>query len=542
MRERRKNASITNVQSFRPELEFEVIKIVLLRENYLKRIKKTLLASKGKIDIGVVGLFDVLRETSIEVVDTIQTWEQTQFDYPHDTKPFVWNGLNYLEKMCGDCKFLHDFPAVGDWLGFSPECNPFFLPPEALGAEVVMKENAFVVFGVRPPPPPKQERAKAIMPKFVKSPYLTPIHNDLDVFPQNSAVNKAKAKDKLRAAAQAEADRLQALGKDRAKDAPTDPYQSFVSATTITKARGLLAALVKANGGRALNTSLSTIGYSPSSSYVTATGLPGTSGMSGMPPGPGSPMKSTISGVSGTNANQIHDLPPAPAAGGRALGSTLDQDGSMLHEAVQVNETMGGSPSKAVHGIQTSGVPGSPTKQSLVASVGHTGQFAGRLGSTSIFSQNRDDFTATQENFRQSLAASTAEEDSLHNKAMGLQSIVDNQQRAQMSTSLLEDSQFGEDNGSVGAETYTSNTSKIWTPHEITLQRAVRRRGGELFVLTAAATKGRIKAPSRRTRFERLEKDLKATKKQAEVLQDNIQKSALAVEQVAAELAKQVRF
>jgi len=125
---------------------------------------------------------------------------------------------------------------------------------------------------------------------------------------------------------------------------------------------------------------------------------------------------------------------------------------------------------------------------------------------------------------------------------MGLQSIVDNQQRAQMSTSLLEDSQFGEDNGSVGAETYTSNTSKIWTPHEITLQRAVRRRGGELFVLTAAATKGRIKAPSRRTRFERLEKDLKATKKQAEVLQDNIQKSALAVEQVAAELAKQVRF
>ena len=59
MRERRKNASITNVQSFRPELEFEVIKIVLLRENYLKRIKKTLLASKGKIDIGVVGLFDI---------------------------------------------------------------------------------------------------------------------------------------------------------------------------------------------------------------------------------------------------------------------------------------------------------------------------------------------------------------------------------------------------------------------------------------------------------------------------------------------------
>ena len=209
----------------------------------------------------------------------------------------------------------------------------------------------------------------------MKSPYLTPIHNDLDVFPQNSAVNKAKAKDKLRAAAQAEADRLQALGKDRATDAPTDPYQSFVSASTITKAKGLLGRLVKANRGRALDASMSTIGYSPLSSFVTATGLPGTTGMPGMPPGPGSPMKA--SGLVTNASASVQDLPPAPsninsnlAAGGGivpptcALGSALDQDGSVtvVNEAVQANETRG-SPGRAPQGMQASTVPGSPSKQ-----------------------------------------------------------------------------------------------------------------------------------------------------------------------------------
>lgn len=93
-RGRSANASITGVQSFRPELEFEAIKIVVLRENYLKRIKKNLITSKGKVDMGVIGIVDTLRDCSIECVDIIQTWEKTQVDYPEIVKPFMWNNVS----------------------------------------------------------------------------------------------------------------------------------------------------------------------------------------------------------------------------------------------------------------------------------------------------------------------------------------------------------------------------------------------------------------------------------------------------------------
>ena len=62
------NASLTNVKSFRPELEFEIIKAVLLREGYLKRMEKQLKANGGKVDVSIVGLVDVVREWSKDVI------------------------------------------------------------------------------------------------------------------------------------------------------------------------------------------------------------------------------------------------------------------------------------------------------------------------------------------------------------------------------------------------------------------------------------------------------------------------------------------
>ena len=66
------------VSSFKPELEFEVIKLVLLRERYLERLRRKLDRLSGKIDVAIIGLFDVLRDASVEVVETIHTWERTQ--------------------------------------------------------------------------------------------------------------------------------------------------------------------------------------------------------------------------------------------------------------------------------------------------------------------------------------------------------------------------------------------------------------------------------------------------------------------------------
>lgn len=50
--------------------------------------------------------------------------------------------------------------------------------------------------------------------------------------------------------------------------------------------------------------------------------------------------------------------------------------------------------------------------------------------------------------------------------------------------------------------------SRKWTPHELTLQRVVQKRGGELFVITAASTKGRMNIPRRRPKYQRLETDI----------------------------------
>ena len=70
--------SVMQAPSFKPELEFEVIKLALLRERYLSRLEGKLKSNNGVVDMAVIGTIDVLRDTSIEIVDTIKTWERTQ--------------------------------------------------------------------------------------------------------------------------------------------------------------------------------------------------------------------------------------------------------------------------------------------------------------------------------------------------------------------------------------------------------------------------------------------------------------------------------
>lgn len=70
--------SISQAISLKPEVEFEVIKLVLLRERYLQRLQTKLRESKGKVDMGIIGAFDTLRDATIETVETIQIWERTQ--------------------------------------------------------------------------------------------------------------------------------------------------------------------------------------------------------------------------------------------------------------------------------------------------------------------------------------------------------------------------------------------------------------------------------------------------------------------------------
>ena len=70
--------SVMQAPSFKPELEFEVIKLVLLRERYIQRLKDKLNTKGGKVDMAIIGIIDVLRDCSVEVVETMLTWERTQ--------------------------------------------------------------------------------------------------------------------------------------------------------------------------------------------------------------------------------------------------------------------------------------------------------------------------------------------------------------------------------------------------------------------------------------------------------------------------------
>eukprot|EP01032_Pedospumella_encystans_P018548 gene18548-21110_t len=206
--------------SLRPDLAFELLKLVLLREKYIQRLTKKLqsdvngkeqrlgtassrnsksslksvtnVKKKPQVDIGLIGLFDVIRDCTIQVVETIRLWERTQLSYPN-TVSYKWNGQNYLEKLAHDLEFLQQYAYVVDWMGFSPLNNPFLVPPEVLRDDVVVPPKSFIIFGIAPPEQPTATNTKPNAP-FTKSPYLTPIINDPKVFTHLSARSKLNAK------------------------------------------------------------------------------------------------------------------------------------------------------------------------------------------------------------------------------------------------------------------------------------------------------------------------------------------------------------
>ena len=61
---------MSKIASLQPQLEFEIVKHVIVREQYIQRLKVTLQEKRGKIDIAVIGLIDVLRMSSIETIGT----------------------------------------------------------------------------------------------------------------------------------------------------------------------------------------------------------------------------------------------------------------------------------------------------------------------------------------------------------------------------------------------------------------------------------------------------------------------------------------
>jgi len=218
----RTKPSLTKVASLQPQLEFEVIKHAIFREKYLQRVAASLKKKKGKVDLSIIGQVDVLRNASIEMVESIGMWQKSQISYPTTVHPFIWNGESYMDKMGSDLDFFGDWPTVVNWLGFSPVGNPFLVPPDLLDEDTDIPKNAFIIFGKRPAVKEVNRKDRTAMPKmYLKSPYETPIINDPVLVAQAAIAEDKKRK-------QLEASKEKASKLTMGVNQPVDPFESYI--------------------------------------------------------------------------------------------------------------------------------------------------------------------------------------------------------------------------------------------------------------------------------------------------------------------------
>jgi hypothetical protein len=123
--------SFTRIDVLNPVHEFETLKYVLLRERLIQQLRAACAKSALLLDPKMCDLVDRLRLESVECVEALDLWEQSQLSYPHAT-PFMWNNQDYLEKMLHDCDWVQSYAPIREWLAFNLVMNPFFMPQELL--------------------------------------------------------------------------------------------------------------------------------------------------------------------------------------------------------------------------------------------------------------------------------------------------------------------------------------------------------------------------------------------------------------------------
>jgi hypothetical protein len=423
------------VPSLRPEVGLELFKLILLRESYLKRLVKKLQQMKGLIDLSVVGMIDLLRESTLQVVEMIDTWEKTQLTYP-EVQPFKWNGENYIHKIMHDTNWLEEYPQLNLWLGFSLVNNPFIVPTEVLSPYLMLHKDALIIFGKYSEELDKRKIAK-VASKPLKSPYTTPIINDPEVFAHLSAKNKLDKKFKNVGPGMGKGLDSEALISQDSTESPSNPYQCYLSFDLVQKIKKCWN---KLNGGKLLLPVFEKVAEESTS-------------------------ESEYDGQA--NANILY-------------GDDINVFNSKVHESVE--EIRGPSLLEQ----STFRDPDGQIEESIAvldATVQHN-----------TISKDPN-FIKSKEGFYDSLFGPS---ENVFRKAESLN-------ESHRLSKFVETNSVSSKNVQ---HSFSLQHSQLWTPHEIHLQRKVQRRGGELFVLTAAGVKGRLKAPWRKNRFERMEYDI----------------------------------
>lgn len=421
------------VESLLPEVGLELFKTVCLRERYLTRVKTLLDNKKGFVDLSVIGLVDLLRDTTLSIVETVVTWERAQIDFPRDVKPYLWNGLDYLVKMRTDVDFLVNYPQFVAWLGFSPVGNPFLVPTEVFLATLHLLPHSYLVFG-RKPDKDLQKTKKKNKLLQIKSPYTTPIINDPEVFTHLSVKNQLNRK-------------FSALGRgeksesEGGKDGEYDPYLCYLSSEQLHRMRSSLEKL--------------------HSRWFPADDLPIGGGAAGLE------ISQSVgeSELMDTFPSQ-HLAPPFTPSQSLVQNSVVIGEDAMASQILLRPSILEESISR-VQGESSFAKEGSgfQIESDLIRGNGEPNPQSQQM---SRFEQTKDAF------FR----------DITQQQSMAFYDSLD---LAQNDALRLQKSSIGTSKDATGPYSIVNNDSTMhWTPHEIHLQRQVQRRGGELYVLTAA--------------------------------------------------------
>lgn len=101
-------------QALNASKDMDVVKAILLREEYILRAKAKLSNHGAKLGKDpnefstFIGLLDLLRSTTVDATEALTQWRTSE----GNPGPFVWKGMNYLLKIPTDLNFLDEHEVV----------------------------------------------------------------------------------------------------------------------------------------------------------------------------------------------------------------------------------------------------------------------------------------------------------------------------------------------------------------------------------------------------------------------------------------------
>lgn len=102
--------------------EVDILREVVVRESVLNELQSCL-TEPFQLELAL-SLIKVLRSHTLSLVENISAWQAPQ-TVP---RPFLYHGLNYMNKIADDSAFLADHQAVVETLGFDVTDNPLLYP------------------------------------------------------------------------------------------------------------------------------------------------------------------------------------------------------------------------------------------------------------------------------------------------------------------------------------------------------------------------------------------------------------------------------